>query len=454
MAVLHRDTKLKWVARLHFWVMFFSFFFYVGLGLSLGPEFLYQDIRKKLFAFADETIVVTAVVPGPPIAPVVTATHTCVGLSPRISLNWADDTGTTSWDIDRDSLPLTTGLTLSQYTDTAVVANTSYSYQVTAYGPMFPGSAVSASVSATTLDCTSIVPVTVSIETLGGKNVRLENRADTDLSKRRPKVTGTSNTPYAVIDIILTNPSIRARIIANANGYFEWIPPVGLDTGNHILSVTATDPADSSRTGTDSFVFWTKNVSGSRESAGAGTTVGQDNGQSGTFDFSVRVKNANRELFQEDVLSVGISAKEAFPAGVTGRLYLNDPSRQDVVQLLDAANLSGKREVNIEEALPLYLEPGEYRARADIVIEGETISREDSFSLKGLPFLTIAGREVSYADAASYIGMLFFSLFFLFLLFLLLFIREYWLYLRSLRAITERQLARLGFFGYRKGVIR
>ncbi len=454
MTVLRRNTKLKWVARLHFWVMFFSFFFYVGLGLTLGPEFLYQDIRKKLFAFADDTIVVTAVVPGPPVVPVISATPACVGLVPRITLNWADDIGTTSWDIDRDSLALTTGLTLSQYTDTAVVANTSYSYQITAYGPMFPGSAVSASVSATTLDCTSVVPVTVTIETLGGKNVRPENRANTDLSKRRPKVTGSTNTPYAILDITLTNPSIRARITANANGYFEWIPPIGLDTGNHILSVTATDPSDGSRTGSDSFVFWTKNVSGSGDGAAAGITTHQD-GQSGIFDFSVRVKNMDRELFQEDVLSVAITAKDTvFPEGVAGRLYLNDPSRQDVFQLFDAVELAGKTGASIEKPIPLYLEPGAYRARADIVIDGETISREDSFVLKGLPFLTIAGREVSYAEAASYIGMLFFSLFFLFLLFLLLFIREYWLYLHSLRAVTERQLARFGFFGYRKGVVR
>lgn len=454
MAVPHRDTKLKWVARLHFWVMFFSFFLYLGLGFTLGPQFLYQDIRKKFFAFADDTIVVTAVVPGPPTVPVITATPTCVGLAPRIGLNWADDIGTTTWSIDRDSLALTTGLTLSQYTDTAVVANMSYSYQITAYGPMFPGSATSVSVSATTLDCSSIVPVTVSIETLGGKNVRPENRSNTDLSKRRPKVTGTSNTPYAIIDITLTNPSIRAQITANVNGYFEWIPPIGLDTGNHILSVTATDPADSSRTGGDSFVFWTKNVSGSDDSTEVGAAI-VSAGQSGTFDFSVRVKNTDRELFQEDTLSVDITAKDGmFPAGITGRLYLNDPSHQDVFQFLDAAELSGKKEAAVEKVIPLYLEPGEYRARADIVIDGETISREDSFKLKGLPLLNIAGREVSYAEAASYIGMLFFSLLLLFLLFLLLFIREYWLYLHSLRAVTERQLARFGFFGYRKGVIR
>ena len=176
---------------------------------------------------------------------------------------------------------------------------------------------------------------------------------------------------------------------------------------------------------------------------------------SGSFDFSVRVRNTDHELFLEDVLAVDITAKDAaFPAGITGHLYLNDPSRQDVFQLLDATDRGGKREATIEKALPLYLEPGEYRARADIVIDDETVSREDSFTLKGLPFLSIGGREVSYAEAASYVGLLFFSLFFLFLLFLLLFIREYWLYLHSLRAVTERQLARLGFLGYRKEVIR
>lgn len=454
MTALGRNTKVRWVARLHFWVMFFSFFLYLGLGLTLGPEFLYQDIRKKFFVQADDTIVVTAVVPGPPTVPIVVATPTCINLVPRVTLDWADDTGTTSWDIDRDSLALTTGLTLSQYTDTTVAANTNYTYQVIAYGPMFPGSATSVVTTVTTLDCANTAPVTVSIETLGGKNVRSENRANTDLSKRRPKVTGVSNTAYAIIDITLTNPSIRARITANANGYFEWIPPIGLDTGNHMLTVTATDPADSLRTGTDSFIFWTKNVSGSDDSAGAGV-VTVSFGRSGTFDFSVEVKNSDRELFQEDALSVDIVAKEGvFPAGVTGHFYLNDPSHQDVFQLFNAADLGGRGTVHIEKTIPLYLEPGQYRARADITIDGEMVSREDTFILKGLPFLVIGGREVGYAEAASYAGFLFFSLLFLFLFLLLLFIREYWLYLYSLRTVTERQLARFGFFGSRKGVIR
>ncbi len=452
MTFLQRNHKLKWIARLHFWVMFFSFFLYLGLGISLGPEFLYQDVRKKFFAFADDTIVVTAVVPGPPAVPMVTATPACTSLVPRITLDWADDSGTTVWNIDRDGLPLSTGLTASGFVDTAVVANTNYTYQVTATGPMSPGTAVSALVSVTTLDCASITPVVAIIETLGGKNVRPGSRGNVDLSKRRPKVTGTTNTPYAIIDIMVTNPTLRARIVANANGYFEWIPPIGLDTGNHILSVTATDPNDASRSSTDSFIFWTKNVSSAaNEQKDKGAVSGQSSDE---FDFSVMVTNPDKTLFQNEVLIMDIVAREnAFPQASTGQVVVSDLGQQDVLRF-GAIDLSGRKEARVEDQIPLYLKPGEYRARADILVNGETISREDAFVLKGLAFFALGNREVSYAEAASYIGTFFFLLLFLFLFFLLLFIREYWLYLHSLRAITERQLARLGFLGTRRGVTR
>ncbi len=455
MLPLRTSPQLKWVARLHFWIMFFSFFLYLGLGFSLGPEFLYQDIRKKFFAFADDTIVITATVPGPPATPIVTATPTCVAGAARILLDWANDTGTTTWDIERDSLPLTTGLTLSQYTDTAVVANTSYSYVVTANGPMSPGIAVSTTVSATTLDCSIVTPVTVRIETLGGKNVA-DARDNTDLSKRRPKVTGTSNTPYAIIDIEITNPTLRARINANANGYFEWIPPIGIDTGNHILTVIATDPADSSRTGTDSFIFWTKNVSGAGNEDTSRAVAGVGSRGAERIDFSVRVNNPDKRVFQEEKLSASLFRESgSFPSGTTADIFLNDPSRQDVFRLTDRLEIGNQAGTTVEQILPLYLEPGDYRVRADVTLGTETISREDAFVLQGLPFLSIAGHEITYTEAASYIGFLFFSLLFLFLFFLLLFVREYWLYLHSLRAITEYHLMRLGLLGRRrKGVIR
>jgi len=429
--------------------MLFSFFLYLGIGFSLGPEFLYQDIRKKFFAFADDTIVVTAVVLGPPAVPMVTATPACVAGAARTSLDWADDTGSTSFSIDRDSSILTTGLITSGYTDVAVASNTAYTYQVTAYGPMGPGIALSAMVNATTLDCAAITPVTAQIETLGGKNV-VTDRSGVSLSKARPKVTGTTNTPNAIIDILVTNPTIRARITANVNGYFEWLPPIKLSAGNHIIEVIATDPLDSSRTATDRFIFRTKYASGNdRESRADMSEPGP------IFDFTITVNNSDLELFQEEELSVTLTVPEGmFPKAAKAELFLNDPSRQNVLRFSDRSPIAGQERMTYSERIPLSLEPGDYRVRADVMSGWGMTSREATFTLKGLPFLALFGREVTYPEAANYLGTFFFSLLFLFLFFLLLFVREYWLSLHSIRGITERQLSRFGFLGKRKGVIR
>lgn len=449
-----RSVTLKWLARIHLGVLLFSFFTYIGLGFFLGPEFLYQDIRQKFFAFADDTIVVTAVVPGPPALPIVTATPVCVSGAPRIVLDWADDTGSTSFDIERDGLPLTTGLLVSGYTDTAVSLNTAYSYVVTATGPMFPGVATSASVSATTLDCAALTPLTVTIETLGGKDVRTD-RLDVELNRFRPHVTGSSSIPYAIIDILITSPTLRTRIIANANGYFEWIPPMKLNKGRHIVEVTATDPNDSSRTAVDSFIFRTKHGSDEGQSAQVNDEGLPMPGEGMPIDFMVTIKNREPNIAQDDLLQVGLSTRNgAFPSDAMANVFLNDPSRQDVLRFSQVPKLGGQSAVEFSERLPIYLEPGRYRVRADVMSGGEVVSREAQFLLEARPLFTIGGREVSYAEAATYIGFFFFSLLFLFLFLLLLFIREYWLSLHSLRSVTERQLSHFGLIGKRKGVIR
>lgn len=447
-----RSVTLKWLARIHLGVLLFSFSAYLGFGFVLGPEFLYQDIRHKFFALADDTIVITAVVPGPPAVPVVTATPTCVSGAPRIVLDWADDSGSTSFDIDRDGLPLTTGLTASGYTDTAVSLNTAYSYVVTATGQMFPGTATSIAVSVTTLDCAALTPITVAIETLGGKDVRT-NRSDIELNRFRPHVTGSSSIPYAIIDILVTSPTLRARIIANSNGYFEWIPPMKLDKGRHIIEVTATDPNDSSRTAVDSFIFRTKHgddEGSSTRDQGVNMPIDET-----PIDFLVTIKNAEPSIAQDDLIHVGLSTQNGvFPDDANANVFLNDPSRQDVLRFSRVPKLGGQSEIEFSERLPLYLEPGTYRVRADVTSGGEVVSREAQFLLETRPLFTIGGRGVSYAEAATYIGFFFFSLLFLFLFLLLLFIREYWLSLHSLRSVTERQLTKFGFIGNRKGVIR
>lgn len=161
------NATMKRVARIHFWLLFFSFVTYTLAGFALGPGFFKADFLDRLQALADDVIVVTATVLGPPAEPIVTATPVCVSGAPRIVLDWADDEATDTWDIERDTLPLVTGLTSSTYTDTAVTANTTYEYVVTANGPMAPGTAISDPVSATALDCPTLLPdPTVLIQTL------------------------------------------------------------------------------------------------------------------------------------------------------------------------------------------------------------------------------------------------------------------------------------------------
>ncbi|MEP7162154.1 MAG: hypothetical protein ABI747_00095 [Candidatus Moraniibacteriota bacterium] len=441
--------RMRYVARLHFWVMFFAFFGYLALGFTLGPKFFAKDILQKIHALADDTIVITATVLGGPAMPGVTATPVCVSGAPRINLDWADNAATTAWDVERDSLPLTTGLTTSAYIDTAVVANTAYSYVVTAYGPMSPGSVVSSTVVATALDCPNILPsATVTIETLGDANVSI-NRTGITLERRRPKVTGTTNIANAIIEIVVTNPSIHALLTANANGYFSWVPSVRLNSGNHILSVTATDPSDSSRSALDTFVFRTKNDGG----GGAGNEE-ETPGIPSTFDFSVRVNNAGGLLYQGDRLSVTARTKEgAFPAESILEPSLLNVAGEELLRLPDMTANPTRTEFLFEQDIPLTFDPGEYRVRVDALLGHRVVSREASLSVRAWPLVDLGGgRIITYPEIVSLVGWIFYISFLLLLLFLLLFVREYWFYLHSIRHITERHLARLGFLGLGKGV--
>ena len=446
---------LKRIASLHFWVMFFIFAAYLGFGFTLGPQFFVSDITKKIKVLADDLIVVTATVLPPPAKPAVTATATCVAGSPRIVLDWADDTGTTNWDITRDSAPLTTGLTASTYTDTAVAISTSYTYIVTAYGPMGPGTNTSDPVIGTTTDCTNVLPAaTVRIETLDDEDVRTD-RTDIDVSSRRPKVTGTTNIPNAIIDITTTNPDISARTGANANGYFEWVPPVKLEGGNHILRVTATDPNDSTRTATDSFIFHSGNFNRDEKDNKQDKEAISVSGV--VLDFVVRVNNVDGLVFQGDPLEVRVqSLSGPFPEELILGTVIVDEEGNDLFRFRENAVRVGETEVRISENIPLSLEPGAYRVRVDGYVENRIVSREARFSVRAWPLIDFGGGAIiTYQEVASYLGTAFFSLLSLFFLFLLFFVREYWLYLHAIRSVTDQSLKKLGVIAAtRKGVVK
>lgn len=451
-----RSSTFRFLVRLHFWVLAFSFFSYLGFGFVLGPEFFWHDIRHHFFALADDSIVITAVVLPPPSTPVVTATPICVSGAARVALDWSDDSGATSFSLDRDSSPLTTGLVSSEYTDTSVLSQTSYTYVVTAFGPMSPGIASSLPVTVTTLDCPNLAPVTVTIETLGGKNVTIY-RNDIQFTKRQPKVTGSSNVAYATIDITVSNPTIHAQVAANFNGYFEWAPPMKLGIGNHNLSVIATDPSDSSRTGSDNLSFLIKEE-GSHESSQKIEEklkpISTPQAVLPGFDFLVGIKGDSRRIYQKDTLTIILTTKQGvFPDDATASIVLSS-GHGDASIIAQDVLIGGKSLVELPIFLPLSYEPGDYVIRADVLSEGMLVSRMTRFSLKGLPYLSFGDYEITFNEAVDFFGILFFSLLFLFLFLLLLFVREYWLYLHRLRHITERELSRFGFFGRRKGVIR
>lgn len=444
----------KRVARIHFWLMTMAFFGYAFLGFALGPGFFKKDVLKRLRVLADD-IVVTAVVPGPPAMPVVTAASSCVLGLPRVTLDWADDTGTTTWDVERGSLPLTTGLTASTYLDVAVVINTTYTYEVTAFGPMFPGSAVSLPVSVTTPDCAILLPdPTLRIQTLGGKNVS-GSRSSIAISDRSPTITGVTNIPNAIIDIVLTRPAMIARISANANGYFSWTPPTRLASGQHFLSVTATDPGDASRAVMDSLVFRVKK--GDADDGGAAEVSIPQTPPALPLDFSVRVINPDSIVFQRDVLRlVATSAAGNFPAGAVFRAALVDRSGHEVLRFgAQTVSEPGPSEIIFQKQIPLTLEPGTYQARVLGLVGESGVSREASVVVRPLVLLRLGpALEVTYAEAASFFGAVFFTLLFLFLLLLLLFLREYWYYLHRLRYITEYHLKQFGFISKRRSLHR
>lgn len=461
----HPDRKhFRLLARMHFWVMFFAFILYLCFGFALGPDFFKRDILERLHVFADDIISVTATVLSGPAKPVVTAIPVCVSGVPHIVLDWGNDTGTITWDIDRNGLPLSTGVVLSQYTDTSVTANTTYSYVVTAYGPMAPGSNISDPVSVTASDCQGILPpATVVIERLGVTNVAV-NRSNISMDRQRPQVTGTTNIPNAVVDISMNRPQIEARFAANANGYFSWIPPIDLENGNHILSVTVIDPSDAGRTSRDGFTFRTEDGvdsgSESRGSTSVDTTGIQkaSTADESTMDFTVKINNGAQFVFQGDEVNVGILSQQGvFPIGTVFRLFVVDASGKEVLRLSEATiELSSQTALSLMQRIPLSLNPGVYRIRVDAYRRDTIVSRDVRLEIRAWPLVSFGGgTEVTYPEAASFIGSIFFIFLSLFILFLLFFVREYWLYLHHLRLVSERHLDRLGFISpKRKGVVR
>lgn len=464
-----KKKLLRRLARVHFLLTMVAFGFYLSLSFFLGPRFLLSDVKEKFHVLADEIFTVSARVLAPPVQPVVTATPVCVTGAPRVNLDWADDDNTITWDIERDGLPLVSGLTLSNYTDATVANTTTYSYIVTAYGPMGPGFVTSLPVVVTTLDCGTLQPTpTLDIVTFNGVNIATLGTLSTTIL--RPTFTGTTNIPNASIDILASSTQVVSdHITANGAGYWSWTPAVDLVAGEYTLSVTATDPLDGTRVITKTLSFIREDVA-SESNRGGGkdkkkkkadmvTIIESVNPPSIPLDFSLQ--STALSVYQGDVLLVSLEVLQMDPrfvgmdASIAYELVSLD-GRRVIAQAESVLRLREHAVSDMQITVPLSTDPGEsYHIRATLVSGKYSVTRTVPLTVLPLPILQLGGGvAVTLPQVVAFSGWIALILLTLLLLWLFLFLREYWLYLHAWRHITERQLIRLGFFGTRKGVLR
>ncbi|MBP9728192.1 MAG: hypothetical protein KBD27_02315 [Candidatus Moranbacteria bacterium] len=419
----------------------------------LDPGLLSYDMRQKFRALALDTITVTATVLDAPMVPVVTGVALCDESNGtlQIDLDWSDDVNTVSYDIDRDSTPLVSGLSSSAYSDTLLAVATTYEYVVTAYGPMDPGLAASLPLSVTTpstCEITAPAPA-VTIVSFAGRNIDSYNGTPR-VNNRRPIFSGTTSMANAVITVTLGQNFI-AEFSANSNGYWEWKPPYGVPSGAQTFTVTATDPSDASREATASLRFdiLRDDRSGSSKND-APTAIDVETDTPATIPLSFTLSVDQSVLQGEKV-----QTKIVIDRVVEKYSHITIPIRYSVVDQDGAVILTEMRSAYIEQgttiieafSIPLYVLPGVYTVQTEVLLNTLSIGRSASFSVQALPLIQLSsGATWSYADIVRQLGWVVLFSLMLFFLWLALFIREFGLYLQGDGEVTEYDLKKAGYF--------
>lgn len=472
---------LKKLMRVHIIVTGLSLSAYF-LVAFFDPGFLSYDIRQKYHTIAAEILTVSATVLDVPVSPVVTGISLCESSMSTLSnhLDWADDINTYTYDISRDGQALVSGLSLSEYSDNSVVIGTTYTYVVTAHGPMGPGFAMSNSISLSTLSVcgdNSLSPK-VSIYLFDGKNISTYSGIPS-ITHRRPVFIGTTNIPYAVVQIVVGPPSnFVAQLNANINGYFSWQPPFDLSPGVQVFTVTAIDPNDSFRQSSTSLQF---EIRTSTTEIGA-SNIHHSNGSNNTMspktietvvpavavivpsivpsnvDFSLSVVNQGKKIFQGEGLNVSLFvrdiAQEYENTRVPVRFSIVDFKGEIITSMMSEELLRKGETIQKQLDTPVYVSSGDYSVQAEILLGETNVSRIDGFTITDVPFISLGGGAfITYAEIVQNMGWIVLTLMILLLLWLFMFMREYGMYLHALRHITERHLMNAGLMTRRKGVI-
>jgi len=438
-------------------------FIFLGVYFVLAffdPGLLSYDMRQKFRALADDTITLTATVLGSPVQPVVTAVADCNATTGVLSvgLDWGDDVNTYTYDISRDSAPLVSGLVNSLYSDTNVLVGTTYQYEVMGNGPMAPGFATSLPVSVTTpAECviTAAAPA-VTIVSFNKKSVDSYDGTPR-ISNRRPVFSGTTNMPNATV-LVTIGTSFIAEFTANGNGYWEWQPPYSVSTGQHIFTVTATDPGDSARHAMATLKFDilkpddtggtsspTPNKNGGAEDAAVGVSLSEV-----PLGFALALSNEGNTVFQGETFAITLRIHQLVPRyahlTVPIRYSVLDTNKNTVLTETHKAILTPGGMIEQSFAIPMYLQAGQYSLQVEILLDTLSISRSISFTIKEQPLIQLSsGKAISYADLVRNLGWVaFVGLNFVFFWSFLL-IRELALLLKGTRGITGLDLKRAGF---------
>lgn len=463
------DARRLWLRKL-FKIHAFAFTVSLGVYFLLAffdPGLLSYDLRQKFHALADETIAVTATVLGPPVQPVVTATAECDETTGTLSveLDWADDQNTYTYDVDRDSLSLVSGLASSAYSDTNVTLSTTYEYVVTANGPMGPGEATSDPVSVTTsseCEITAAAPA-VTIISFAGKNIDSYDGTPR-VSARRPLFTGTTSMPSATI-LVTIGESFIAEFSANENGYWEWRPPYNLSSGRHAFTVTATDPDDDARQATATLRFDTLKESdaartsgGSSGAAKIGSASGVDDGGGSGGDSqsleSVKIElsfgQQGSSVFQgkelEIVMNIRSLIEKYTHITIPIRYSFLDKDYEIISSQMREAYIVNGGEIHESFLVPSYMAAGQYFLQVELLFDDMNISRMIPFSVKELPLVKLSsGETVTYADIVKRLGWVAFLGIFVFFFWSFLLLREFAFFLKGNREVTQYDLKKAGF---------
>ncbi|MEI8343874.1 MAG: Ig-like domain-containing protein [Candidatus Moraniibacteriota bacterium] len=478
--------NIKKAARLHAALSLALFSLYIMLSAIYSPEFLISDIKNKFSALADSAITITAKVLGPPVQPIVLATSSCENGFLSISLAWQTDENSESYNISRNNLLLATGLLNSQYLDTNVQSNATYSYTVTALGTMSPGMATSEPVIIDTpKECVkSVSPIelsNISVSKEPGK-YDASNPFLTTLS--RPAFSGTVNTPNAIIRFMLpSSVLIYGQITANVNGYWTWTPSLDLSDGSYSLLITALDSADSTRATSKNFYFAIKTTTTNNDESDQSSSSKikppkvvtnsspQETGQPKpsqvqpsqqnqlesqtqppvAFSLSIKTNPVLQGKDLETFLKIE-KVEQKYNNSVANLKYsLVDKNGKAVFSVLDKKNIYNNEGIEKTLSLPNHVSAGFYKLVVEVFNNDFNISKSLNFEIKSIPVIMLGGGFVlTYPEILSNLGNI--SLLFLALLFIWLFFlsREYWLYLHALRNITEKNLSKVGMIVMKK----